>query len=145
MVWFATDFSLVGGLARRVLIVEDDPSSLKALSRILTMAGYEVLCAATLERAAIQLVRQPDFVLLDLMLPDGIGLDFLSRIRRRDETALVAVISAAPGELIGQAAQLGADAIFPKPLDLPALLQWLKNPIPQSLKPPVVHFLQPGQ
>ena len=86
------------------------------------------------------LSREPDFVLLDLMLPDGSGLDFLARIRRRDEAALVAVLSAASDDLIARAALLKPDALFRKPVDLPVLLEWLKNPIPQSFKPPVVSF-----
>jgi DNA-binding response OmpR family regulator len=144
MLRFADHFPPVPNLARRVLVVEDDPTTLKALTRVLTMNGYEVLGALDLAKATAQLVWQPDFVLLDLMLPDGSGADLLARIRRRDEATMVAILSAAPEELLASIAHLKPDAIFRKPVDLSALLVWLKNPTPLHFKPSVVAFHQKG-
>jgi CheY-like chemotaxis protein len=79
-------------------------------------------------------------VLLDLMLPDGSGVELLERIRRRDAATIVAVISAAVDEELAKAAAHRPDAIFPKPLELSLLLEWLKNPVPMYVKPPVVAF-----
>ena len=140
MLHFADRLSTVPGLARRVLIVEDDKVALAALRRILMMSGYEVLCADSLARASAQLVWQPDFVLLDLMLPDGSGLDLLARIRRRDEPACVAILSGAGEELMLRAARLKPDAIFRKPVDVAGLLAWLSNPVVSARRPPVVAF-----
>ena len=142
MTRFTSDFSLVASLPRKVLLVEDDATTLKAMTRVLIMQGYEVLSATNLKDAAALLVWQPDFVLLDLMLPDGSGLDLLSGIRRRDESARVAVLSAGPEDLLARAAELKPDAIFRKPVDVHRLLAWLKNPVPQSFKPHVVSFQQ---
>jgi DNA-binding response OmpR family regulator len=144
MLRFADRLSTVPGLARRVLVVEDDKIALAALSRILMMSGYEVLCADSLARAAAQLVWQPDFVLLDLMLPDGSGLDLLARIRRRDEPICVAILSGAGEELMLRAARLRPDAVFRKPIDLGRLLEWLKNPVASAPRPPVVGFHHRG-
>jgi DNA-binding response OmpR family regulator len=140
MLRFADHLAAVPGLARRVLVVEDDATARNALVRILVMHGYEVLPAADLAKAQTQLVWQPDFVLLDLMLPDGSGVELLSRIRRRDASTLVAVLSAAAEGELAKAAAYKPDAVFRKPLELPALLEWLKNPIPMIAKPPVVAF-----
>ena len=145
MLRFTSNFPTVVGLAPKVLLVEDDAATLKALTRVLIMCGYEVLSATTLTKAAAQLVWQPDFVLLDLMLPDGSGLDFLSRVRRHDESTLVAVISAGSDDLIAKALRLEPDALFRKPVDLPRLLEWLKDPSPRPLKPPVIAFRETGK
>jgi DNA-binding response OmpR family regulator len=144
MLRFADHFPPVAALARRVLVVEDDAPSRTALSRVLTMSGYDVLGASDLAKAATQLVWQPDFVLLDLMLPDGGGLDLLSRIRRRDDPTMVAILSAASDEMLAHALQFRPDAIFRKPIDVPALLAWLKNPTPLVVKPSIVAFQQKG-
>ena len=140
MLRFASAISPVAILARKVLLVEDDATTLKAMTRLLIVDGYEVLSARNLAEAADQLVRQPDFILLDLMLPDGSGLDFLSRIRRHDTSALVAILSGASDDLLAKAAQFKPDAIFRKPVDIPRLLTWMKNHVPQAFKPHVVSF-----
>ena len=113
---------------RRVLVIDDDPVALKTMTRLLTLSDYDVLCANDLARATNQLVWQPDFVLLDLLLPDGNGADFLSRIRRRDSAALVAILSASWDQSLAKAMRLSPDAVFRKPVDLIAMLEWMKNP-----------------
>src|SRR5437764_558162 len=94
------------GLARRVLIVEDDQAFLLALTRALTLSGYEVLGATDLAKASEQLILQPDFVLIDLKLPDGCGLELLSRIRRRNVPVIAAILTAADQDLLAQAVTL---------------------------------------
>ena len=142
MLRFASNCSPVANLCRKVLVVEDDAASLKALTRLLILEGYEVLGATNLQEAAAQLVWQPDFILLDLMLPDGSGLDFLSAVRRHDQSALVAILSGGSDDLLAQAAKLKPDALFRKPVYIHRLLAWMKNPVPQAIKPHVVSFQQ---
>ena len=60
-----------------ILLVEDDEHILRVNRRILQRAGYTVLCAATLAQAqALLREHSPDALVLDIMLPDGSGLDF---------------------------------------------------------------------
>ena len=54
-----------------MLIVEDDRSARKATAAILKKQGYAVLEAATVAEAMHGLLERPDWILLDLMLPDG--------------------------------------------------------------------------
>ena len=67
--------------------------------------------------------RQPDVILLDLMLPRLDGWTFLRQ--RQDDPALTAipvlVISAAPQQRLLEAKELGADAFLSKPFDLGVL------------------------
>ena len=77
----------------RVLVVEDDPHTRGRLSRILREDGWEVAEAengrVALERLA---VAHPDVVLLDLMMPEMDGFDFVEVLRRREETRHLPVI-----------------------------------------------------
>jgi DNA-binding response OmpR family regulator len=115
-------------LARRVLLVEDNADTLRALTRLLTLDGYQVLPAPNVERALEQLVLQPDFVITDLMLPDGSGLDVLRRLREREDFIPVAIYTGASDERVREAVAAGPDAIFRKPLGLDELRAWLKDP-----------------
>lgn len=114
-------------IGRRVLIVEDDPSSLKALARLLTVSGYDTINAPSLAEATQKLIWHPDVVLLDLNLPDGCGIELLRRLRRRNDPARVALITAAEDPLLAEAQALGPDATFRKPLNPHALISWLEE------------------
>ena len=65
-----------------ILLVEDNASILDANRRILEKRGHTVLCAQNLA-AARQLLKmqRPDLIVLDIMLPDGDGIDFFKEMR----------------------------------------------------------------
>ena len=79
----------------RLLIVEDQLSLLASLKRGLQEEGFEVFTASS-GNSAYQLVRSEplDAMLLDLMLPDGDGLELLQRLREEDFRTPVLVITA---------------------------------------------------
>jgi DNA-binding response OmpR family regulator len=65
------------------LLVEDDAKILEINRRVLEREGILVLTAKTLSKAREQLkLAIPDVAVLDIMLPDGSGIDFLSELRR---------------------------------------------------------------
>lgn len=65
-----------------VLLVEDDENILRTNRRILEREGFTVLCAGSLRAARAQLEAEtPDVLVLDIMLPDGSGLDFCQEVR----------------------------------------------------------------
>lgn len=66
----------------KVLLVEDNRELNENNSRALKMMGYDVHPALTLKAAREYLAgHDPDIILLDVMLPDGDGMDFCSEIR----------------------------------------------------------------
>jgi DNA-binding response OmpR family regulator len=66
-----------------VLLVEDDAKILEINRRVLEREGLLVLTAKTLRQARDRLkLAIPDVAVLDIMLPDGSGLDFLTELRR---------------------------------------------------------------
>jgi CheY-like chemotaxis protein len=112
----------------RVLVVEDDPSSRRALLRLLKLHGFQAVPASSLSEAMRQIDTHPTTVLLDLMLPDGNGFSVLQYIRQHDLPIRVALTSGASNwrSMLGDGT-LQPDAVFSKPLDVPRLLEWLER------------------
>ena len=82
----------------RVLVVDDEPQIGRGLRVILTNAGYRVEEAATKQEALDAVsVRPPDAIVLDLVLPDGDGIEIATEIRRWSQVPIV-VLSAVGDE-----------------------------------------------
>jgi two-component system KDP operon response regulator KdpE len=101
---------------RRVLVVDDEPQILRALRVVLRDAGFEVDPADTasdaLDRAA---VRPPDAAIVDLVLPDGDGVE-VCRSLREWSTMPIIVLSAVGDEAEKvRALEAGADDYVTKP------------------------------
>ena len=101
----------------RILIVDDEEVLQDVLTSLLRQAGYETLSARTAKEARSILANEEiDLVLLDLMLPDGSGLDLLKDIREKDPEQVVIVITAFSSvEGAIQAMRDGAFHYIPKP------------------------------
>ena len=67
---------------RRVLIVEDDAMSLRAWETVFGRRGWEVQLAGSVAEAMEMLDPAPDYLILDLRLPDGSGKVILRRVRK---------------------------------------------------------------
>ncbi len=74
-----------GDSARTVLIVEDDAAARRVLRQELKKGGWRVIEAANGRIALEQLAQHPpDLILLDLMMPEMDGFEFLEELRKRD-------------------------------------------------------------
>jgi two-component system, OmpR family, response regulator len=101
----------------RILVVEDEDSIASFMVKGLTAEGHSVERAATAADAiALGLAYEFDLILLDLLLPDGHGLDVLKRIRAERAEVPVIVVSAL-GEVDNKVDLLdaGADDYLVKP------------------------------
>jgi two-component system KDP operon response regulator KdpE len=100
----------------RVLVVDDEPQILRGLRVVLRRAGFQVDMAATVAEALDALaVRPPDALVLDLVLPDGTGVDVLRDLRRW--SALPVLVLSAVGDEREKVRALdeGADDYVTKP------------------------------
>ena len=117
------------GLRRRVLIVEDEPCSRAAMGVLCRLFGLETHAATTLGEGLALLDLGPDFVILDLVLPDGSGLELLRRVRTENRPVRVAVVTAmSPGRELDAVRALHPDRLLFKPVDFPQLRDWMTAP-----------------
>jgi CheY-like chemotaxis protein len=117
-----TDIKLCG----RALLVEDDPKAQFALAGILKYRGCTVVTASTVQAAMAALASEEfDTILLDLMLPDGTGVEILRHVRKSRMKARVALMTGSTGHLLAEAKGLNPDMLFPKPLDVTSLTEWM--------------------
>src|SRR5205085_190489 len=110
-----------------VLYVEDNPSNIKLVERILGLRAQVELLVATGGREGLEMAveRRPALVLLDLNLPDMSGEEVLRGIRRDERTASTAVIMVSADATPGQIARLrgaGADDYLTKPFEIDEFL-----------------------
>ena len=105
-----------------VLVVDDDPPILAAVSDILTDEGYRVLTAQN-GAEALEVVTQevPQVVLLDMRMPVMSGWTFAEEARRRGLDLHILVMTAAQ-DAKAWAREIHADGVVPKPFDLDELL-----------------------
>jgi two-component system, OmpR family, KDP operon response regulator KdpE len=113
--------------APRILVVDDEPQIVRALQTTLRGAGYEVETASTGEAALTQAaVRTPEAIILDLVLPDGSGVDVCRELRSWTQVPIL--ILSAVGEERQKVAALdaGADDYVTKPFGIDELLARLR-------------------
>ncbi len=100
----------------RVLVVDDEPQILRALRVVLREAGYEAIPAETaeeaLDRAAI---RPPDAAIVDLVLPDGDGVEVTRRLREWSQMPIIVLSAVGDESEKVRALEAGADDYVTKP------------------------------
>lgn len=107
-------------LTQTILVVEDDPSIAELIAWALDDAGFVVHTAPSVAEA-LRLWEQaaPDLVVVDFLLPDGLGSDLVRAIRRHtDHDDIPTVVMSAHPRAREQARASGADACLQKPFDL---------------------------
>jgi DNA-binding response OmpR family regulator len=114
-------------VARRelVLIVDDEPRIGRVLRIKLSLAGYDVI-TTTSGAEAIELVRtrEPDIMLLDVLMPDVTGMDVLDRVRSFSQVPVI-VFTGRP-EIARFAREFGANDCIAKPFDPDALVEKIR-------------------
>jgi len=113
--------------AQRILVCDDEPQILRALRVILRDAGYEVVTAATAEEALDAVaVRPPHAAILDLLLPDGNGIEVTRSIREWSEMPILVLSAVGEEAEKVRALEAGADDYVTKPFSPPELIARLK-------------------
>jgi pilus assembly protein CpaE len=117
-------------MANRILIVDDDPITLRIVGNALQKAGFEVFTAENGRIAFNQIKgKKPDLVILDIVLPDINGYEICSKLRQNPETAHLPVIMLTGLDTVEEKIkgfQVGADAYLPKPVSSEELVQRIK-------------------
>ena len=114
----------------KILIVDDEPLTVEMLSTFLTLSGHQPIGALSANQTWDKLAyEEPDAVLLDIMLPDGNGLEICKQLRAdaRWQDLPIIIISAHAPPMTREAEAAGASGYLAKPIKLNTLQDALRN------------------
>ncbi len=117
----------------KVLVADDEETTVTYLSAGLRARGFEVETAVDAMQVVMKAVRTvPDAIVLDIKMPGGTGIVALRRIRasaKTEHVPVVAITATATAEVRAEALQLGAVDCLEKPVDVDRLTQLLREVI----------------
>jgi excisionase family DNA binding protein len=121
--------TLAGASKRRLLLVDDDPKQLEAISRMFK-AHSERIDVATVTNGVDALVQigsiKPHVAVIDVVMPNVDGIEVCRRLKANPETSAIRIVLTSghlTPEVEKQAIAAGADAVAPKPLDIAVVLR----------------------
>lgn len=114
-----------------ILLVDDDPRNIFALSAVLRSRGYKVLSAASAQEGIKVMRQQEDIavVLLDMMMPDMDGYEVLRLVKADKTLVAIPVFAVTAQAMVGDRERClaaGANAYISKPVDVDVLVHLLK-------------------
>lgn len=117
----------------KIFVVEDDEDLSYIMKMQLERNGYQVICAASCREAEMILKREPaDLILMDVMLPDGDGVELLKKIRKETFTPVIFVSCISGQETVIEALKNGGDDFVTKPVEMEVLLARIESNIRRS-------------
>ena len=129
-------------MSARVLICDDELQILRALKIVLRDAGFEVVATASaadaLDAAAL---KPPDAAIIDLLLPDGTGVDVCRTLREWTDAPIVVLSAVGDEDAKVEALEAGADDYVTKPFgprELVARLQAVLRRANQNQQEPAI-------
>ncbi len=106
---------------KRILVIEDNDDNMELITFILEANNYQTLKAATgQEGVTLALQERPDFIILDIQLPDIMGTDVLKMIRSSEIGDSIPIIAMTSYAMAGDREKLlaaGCDGYIEKPID----------------------------
>jgi two-component system phosphate regulon response regulator PhoB len=117
-------------MSQKILIIEDEPDIRKTLEYNISREGYHVVGASSLLEAKSQIESDSfSLILLDLMLPDGSGLDLCREIKSdKEKSPVPIIILTAKDDEVDKVVgfELGADDYVTKPFSVRELILRMK-------------------
>ena len=118
---------------KTVLVIEDNPDNMLLISDILEANDYSVLQAETgLKGIEMAEENLPDFIILDIQLPDIIGNEVLKRLRNKTETQFIPVVAMTSYAMAGDREKLlaaGCNGYVEKPINPRNVMEQLKQAV----------------
>lgn len=123
--------------APTILVVDDDPALQKLVISLINRAGMSTLSAMNANEASAHLKNEelPDLILLDLMLPEISGIEFLKQIRSKDnyhDLPVIILSALADPEQIREGLESGADRYLTKPYLANNLIKTVREVLQQG-------------
>jgi len=112
---------------RSILLVDDDQATRQAMAKLLIQDGFKVIAVGSIPEALPKLGNQ-NYLILDVHLPDGLGLTVLRAAHRNHPNTKVAVCTGATDVALLRAVALERpDVLLRKPIDMNTLTNWLAS------------------
>jgi DNA-binding NtrC family response regulator len=113
----------------KVLLVDDEEDFISALAERLRLRNYDASVVTSGEAALLEIEKErPDIVLLDLKMPGMDGMETLEKIKARDPSIEVILVTGSVDREIGVTAmKAGASAHIVKPIDIEDLVEKLQD------------------
>ena len=106
-----------------ILLIEDNPHIMKINAEVLSLRGYNILKAGTAAEAREQLRWHPvDLIVLDIMLPDGNGIELCREIKGQYHTPIIFLTALGENSDVVEGLRAGGDDYLSKPYDLEVLI-----------------------
>ena len=118
-------------MAKKILVVDDEPDMLKIVTFRLKKLGHEILTAVDGQEALDMIKdKRPDLVLLDLLLPIIDGYQVCKQVKNDETLKHIPIIfftASGASNVAEKAKEMGADDFLVKPFDTEHLLQKVKS------------------
>ncbi|MEP7172447.1 MAG: response regulator [Aestuariivirga sp.] len=85
--------------ARRVLVIDDEPSFCRFMARLITSLGYEVTTTCQAKCAYLDELKEPDIIFIDMMMPEMDGLEVLEVLAGHKIKSAIVLMSGADTSL----------------------------------------------
>jgi CheY-like chemotaxis protein len=123
--------SLAPPHAKRILVIEDNADMAQMLCDYLVQQGHTLESASTAEQGIAKAHEfRPEVLLVDLVLPDLHGTDVAKRVRLDPQLKHAWLVAVTAYSLEDEAAKVGFDAYFLKPVDFEQLALHLRRELP---------------
>jgi len=121
---------------KRVLVIEDNEDNMKLITFILEKQGYGTIRAQTgREGIRLAISEHPDFILLDIQLPDMDGLEVLKAIRSADACSGIPTIAITSFAMSGDRERFlaaGGNGYIEKPIDPETIITKIRQAIEET-------------
>ncbi|MCQ9373537.1 response regulator [Methyloversatilis sp. XJ19-13] len=122
---------------KTALVVEDNENNLELITFILHAGGYATRCAITGLDGVVEALRErPDFILLDIQLPDIDGLEVARRIRAGETGVPIPMIAITSFAMAGDRERVlaaGCNGYIEKPVDPLRVMAQIENVLMQAI------------
>jgi two-component system, cell cycle response regulator DivK len=119
------------GMAKRVLIVEDNELNMKLFRDLIEGSGYETIRTRNgLEALDLARAHQPDLILMDIQLPEVSGLEVTKWLKEDDKLRSIPVIAVTAFAMKGDEERIrsgGCEAYISKPISVKSFIETIKS------------------
>ena len=117
--------------SQKILVIDDSNTNIVLLEAILETRGYKIMTALSVKEAIPMIEKElPDLILLDLLMPEVNGFDFLEKIKNEEKFQGIPVIivsALTDDENINRTMEMGAVEFIKKPVNIERLVSRVEN------------------